>query len=151
MEARALHLQTSQGLLLAMSRFYIGNLDARVSEQELQNEFRTYEVIRRIWVAIKPPGYAFIDFDDRRDTQDAIRDLDGKYYWSVELSHYSIDDGDCSGRDRGFEELGSGNRRHCSQTHLSDCQSPDEHPYLSTTLTQTSTPISYLTSFMSHT
>jgi hypothetical protein len=30
-----------------------------------------------VWVARRPPGYAFIDFDDRRDAQDAIRDLDG--------------------------------------------------------------------------
>jgi RNA recognition motif-containing protein len=30
-----------------------------------------------VWVARKPPGFAFIDFDDRRDAEDAIRDLDG--------------------------------------------------------------------------
>lgn len=30
-----------------------------------------------VWVARKPPGFAFIDFDDRRDAQDAIRDIDG--------------------------------------------------------------------------
>ena len=30
-----------------------------------------------VWVARKPPGFAFIDFDDRRDAQDAIRELDG--------------------------------------------------------------------------
>lgn len=30
-----------------------------------------------VWVARRPPGYAFIDFDDRRDAQDAIRELDG--------------------------------------------------------------------------
>ncbi|MBA0865172.1 hypothetical protein Goshw_009719, partial [Gossypium schwendimanii] len=30
-----------------------------------------------VWVARRPPGYAFIDFDDRRDAEDAIRELDG--------------------------------------------------------------------------
>ena len=30
-----------------------------------------------VWVARKPPGFAFIDFDDRRDAEDAVRDLDG--------------------------------------------------------------------------
>jgi RNA recognition motif-containing protein len=30
-----------------------------------------------VWVARRPPGYAFIDFDDRRDALDAIRELDG--------------------------------------------------------------------------
>ncbi|KAE8710508.1 Serine/arginine-rich splicing factor RSZ23 [Hibiscus syriacus] len=32
---------------------------------------------RVVWVARRPPGYAFIDFDDRRDAEDAIRELDG--------------------------------------------------------------------------
>jgi hypothetical protein len=30
-----------------------------------------------VWVARKPPGFAFIDFDDKRDAEDAICDLDG--------------------------------------------------------------------------
>ncbi|XP_041991886.1 serine/arginine-rich splicing factor RSZ22-like [Salvia splendens] len=72
-----------------MSRVYIGNLDPRVTERELEDEFRVFGVIRSVWVARRPPGYAFIDFDDRRDAQDAIRDLDGKNGWRVELSHNS--------------------------------------------------------------
>ncbi|KAL8269073.1 hypothetical protein R6Q59_002871 [Mikania micrantha] len=31
----------------------------------------------RVWVARRPPGYAFVEFDDRRDALDAIRELDG--------------------------------------------------------------------------
>ncbi|KAE9444994.1 hypothetical protein C3L33_23108, partial [Rhododendron williamsianum] len=75
-----------------MSRVYVGNLDPRVSERELEDEFRVFGVIRSVWVARRPPGYAFIDFDDRRDAQDAIRELDGmrsKNGWRVELSHNS--------------------------------------------------------------
>lgn len=30
-----------------------------------------------VWVARRPPGYAFIDFEDRRDAEDAIREIDG--------------------------------------------------------------------------
>lgn len=30
-----------------------------------------------VWVARRPPGYAFIDFDDLRDAEDAIREVDG--------------------------------------------------------------------------
>jgi hypothetical protein len=30
-----------------------------------------------VWVARKPPGFAFIDFDDKRDAEDALRDIDG--------------------------------------------------------------------------
>ncbi|KAG6770864.1 hypothetical protein POTOM_026563 [Populus tomentosa] len=59
-----------------MSRVYVGNLDPRVSERDLEDEFRRFGVIRSVWVARRPPGYAFIDFDDKRDAQDAIHELD---------------------------------------------------------------------------
>lgn len=72
-----------------MSRVYVGNLDPRVSEREIEDEFRTFGVIRSVWVARRPPGYAFVDFDDKRDAQDAIRELDGKNGWRVEMSHNS--------------------------------------------------------------
>ena len=62
-----------------MSRVYIGNLHARVSEQNLEEEFQTYGVIRCIWVARKPTGCVFIDFDDHIDAQYAIHDLNGKH------------------------------------------------------------------------
>ncbi|KAK8515359.1 hypothetical protein V6N12_075404 [Hibiscus sabdariffa] len=94
-----------------MSRVYVGNLDPRVSERDLEDEFRVFGVIRGVWVARRPSGYAFIDFDDHRDAEDAIRELDvasllstsfsfetrnlfgvlgaGKNGWRVELSHNS--------------------------------------------------------------
>ncbi|KAH7832922.1 hypothetical protein Vadar_001347 [Vaccinium darrowii] len=75
--------------VLRMSRVYVGNLDPRVSERELEDEFRVYGVLRSVWVARRPPGYAFIEFDDKRDALDAIRELDGKNGWRVELSHNS--------------------------------------------------------------
>ncbi|KAL6556546.1 Serine/arginine-rich splicing factor rsz22a [Orobanche gracilis] len=72
-----------------MSRVYVGNLDSRVSERDLEDEFGAFGVIRSVWVARRPPGYAFVDFDDRRDALDAIKELDGKNGWRVELSHNS--------------------------------------------------------------
>ncbi|XP_068648582.1 serine/arginine-rich splicing factor RSZ21A-like [Aristolochia californica] len=83
-----------------MSRVYVGNLDPRVTERDLEDEFRVYGVLRSVWVARKPPGYAFIDFDDRRDALDAIRELDGKSGWRVELSHNSRGGGGRGGRGR---------------------------------------------------
>ncbi|XP_028754120.1 serine/arginine-rich splicing factor RSZ22 [Neltuma alba] len=84
-----------------MSRVYVGNLDSRVTERDLEDEFRVFGVIRSVWVARRPPGYAFIDFDDRRDAQDAIRELDGKNGWRVELSHNSRGGGGGRGGGRG--------------------------------------------------
>ncbi|XP_006647490.1 serine/arginine-rich splicing factor RSZ23 isoform X1 [Oryza brachyantha] len=80
-----------------MARVYVGNLDPRVTAREIEDEFRVFGVLRSVWVARKPPGFAFIDFDDRRDAQDAIRDLDGKNGWRVELSTKA---GSGRGRDR---------------------------------------------------
>ncbi|KAF9624609.1 hypothetical protein IFM89_012031, partial [Coptis chinensis] len=88
-----------------MSRVYVGNLDPRVSERELEDEFRAYGVLRSVWVARKPPGYAFVEFDDRRDALDAIRALDGKNGWRVELSHNSKSGGGGRGGRGGGEDL----------------------------------------------
>ncbi|TVU29313.1 hypothetical protein EJB05_20876 [Eragrostis curvula] len=80
-----------------MARVYVGNLDPRATAREIEDEFRVFGVLRSVWVARKPPGFAFIDFDDRRDAQDAIRELDGKNGWRVELSTKA---GSGRGRDR---------------------------------------------------
>ncbi|KAJ6812366.1 serine/arginine-rich splicing factor RSZ21A-like [Iris pallida] len=88
-----------------MSKVFVGNLDPRVSERDLEDEFRVYGVIRSVWVARRPPGYAFIEFDDRRDALDAIQGVDGKNGWRVEISHNSKGSaggrGDGGGRSRG--------------------------------------------------
>ena len=42
-----------------------------------------------------------IDFDDRRDAQDVIHNLDSKNNHGVELSHNFRGDGNGSGRDHG--------------------------------------------------
>ncbi|GAB4839823.1 hypothetical protein Ancab_020533 [Ancistrocladus abbreviatus] len=92
-----------------MARVYVGNLNPRVTERDLEDEFRFYGVLRSVWVARRPPGYAFIEFDDRRDALDAIRALDGKNGWRVELSHNSKGGGGGGGgrggRGRGGEDL----------------------------------------------
>ncbi|CAI9755581.1 unnamed protein product [Fraxinus pennsylvanica] len=70
-------------------------------------------VIRSVWVARRPPGYAFIDFDDRRDAQDAIRELDGKNGWRVELSHNSRGGSGGGGGGRGGGRGHSGSDLKC--------------------------------------
>lgn len=72
-----------------MSRIFVGNLEPRTSERELEDEFRIYGVLRSVWVARKPPGYAFVEFDDKRDAIDAIQGLNGKNGWRVEMSRHS--------------------------------------------------------------
>ncbi|KAJ3679588.1 hypothetical protein LUZ60_017599 [Juncus effusus] len=94
-----------------MSKVYVGNLDNRVSEKDLEVEFGAFGTIRSVWVARKPPGYGFVEFEDKRDALDSIRDLDGKNGWRVELAHSSRDgEGGRGGRDRG---RGGGSDRNC--------------------------------------
>jgi RNA recognition motif-containing protein len=31
-----------------------------------------------VWVARNPPGFAFVEFEDPRDAEDAVRGLDGR-------------------------------------------------------------------------
>ncbi|KAK6931083.1 Zinc finger, CCHC-type, partial [Dillenia turbinata] len=95
-----------------MSRVYVGGLDPRVSERDLEDEFRVYGVLRSVWVARRPPGYAFIEFDDRRDALDAIRALDGKNGWRVEFSHNSKGSGG-GGRGGGGRGYGGGEDLKC--------------------------------------
>lgn len=83
-----------------MARIYVGNLDPRVTERDLEDEFRVFGVLRSVWVARKPPGFAFIEFEDRRDANDAVRGLNGKNDWRVELSR-SSGGGARGGRGRG--------------------------------------------------
>lgn len=62
-----------------MSTLYVGNLDHDTTAGDLRREFDRYGRVRDVWIARKPPGFAFVEFEDRRDASDAARDMDGRY------------------------------------------------------------------------
>lgn len=56
-------------------RVYVGNLADDIRERDMEKFFKGYGKMREI--SIKQ-GYGFVEFDDHRDADDAVHDLDGK-------------------------------------------------------------------------
>ncbi|XP_075225939.1 serine/arginine-rich splicing factor 7-like isoform X5 [Lycorma delicatula] len=59
-------------------KIYVGDLGSSASKQDIEDAFSYYGPIRNVWVARNPPGFAFVEFDDPRDAEDAVRGLDGR-------------------------------------------------------------------------
>ncbi|CAA3007062.1 serine/arginine-rich splicing factor SR30-like isoform X1 [Olea europaea var. sylvestris] len=72
---------------------YVGNLPGDIRESEVEDLFYKYGTIVEIDLKIppRPPGYAFVEFEDYRDADDAIRGRDGYDFdghrLRVELAH----------------------------------------------------------------
>lgn len=60
-------------------KVYVGNLNSSASKYEIEAAFSKYGPLRNVWVARNPPGFAFVEFEDKRDAEDAVRGLDGTY------------------------------------------------------------------------
>ncbi|XP_046389487.1 RNA-binding motif protein, Y chromosome, family 1 member F/J-like isoform X1 [Ischnura elegans] len=58
-------------------KVYVGNLGSSASKHEIESAFGKYGPLRNVWVARNPPGFAFVEFEDPRDAEDAVRGLDG--------------------------------------------------------------------------
>ena len=58
-------------------KVWIGNLGSSASKHEIESAFSKYGPLRNVWVARNPPGFAFVEFEDPRDAEDAVRGLDG--------------------------------------------------------------------------
>merc|ERR1712169_111138 len=61
-----------------MARVYI-RIPRGIYEREIDDEFGRYGKIENI--DIKSGGYAFIDFRDTRDAEDAVAEMNGKTVW----------------------------------------------------------------------
>ncbi|XP_058209997.1 serine/arginine-rich-splicing factor SR34-like isoform X2 [Rhododendron vialii] len=72
---------------------YVGNLPGDTREREVEDLFYKYGPIAHIDLKIppRPPGYAFVEFEESRDAEDAIRGRDGYDFdgnrLRVELAH----------------------------------------------------------------
>lgn len=72
---------------------YVGNLPGDVRDREIEDLFYKYGRIVDIDLKLppRPPGYCFIEFEDERDAEDAIKGRDGFVFdgcmLRVELAH----------------------------------------------------------------
>ncbi|WOL11817.1 serine/arginine-rich splicing factor SR30-like [Canna indica] len=93
---------------------YVGNLPGDIREREVEDLFYKYGRIVDIDLKIppRPPGYAFVEFEDTRDAEDAVRGRDGYNYdghrLRVEFAHGGR--GQSSSFDR-HSSYSSGGRR----------------------------------------
>uniref|UniRef100_A0A915AH57 RRM domain-containing protein n=1 Tax=Parascaris univalens TaxID=6257 RepID=A0A915AH57_PARUN len=72
-------------------KVYVGGLPQDATSQEIEDAFNRFGRIRKVWVARRPPGFAFVEFEDSRDAEDSVKALDGTRICGVrarvELSH----------------------------------------------------------------
>jgi len=97
-----------------MSNFkvYVGNLGNNGSKSELERVFQYYGTLKNVWVARNPPGFAFVEFEDQRDAEDAVHDLDGRTICGVRAR---VEMSSGAGRGRGGDRRGgdrNGDRRY---------------------------------------
>ena len=68
-----------------MAKLWVGGPDIGapngIEDRDLEDAFSKYGKIMKVWVAHQPPGFAFIDFDDERDAEDAIKEVRPAVSW----------------------------------------------------------------------
>lgn len=59
-------------------RVFIGGISGDVSKDAIEKEFGKFGKLSSVWVAQNPPGFAFVEFDDGRDAEEAVKSLNGQ-------------------------------------------------------------------------
>ena len=66
-------------------KVYVGGLGDQGRKEDIEKEFEKFGSLHDVWVARNPPGFAFVEFEDLRDAEDAIKGLDGKIICGMEV------------------------------------------------------------------
>ncbi|KAM6947796.1 serine/arginine-rich splicing factor 3a isoform 2-T2 [Lycodopsis pacificus] len=81
-------------------KVYVGNLGNNGNKTELESAFGYYGPLRSVWVARNPPGFAFVEFEDPRDANDAVKELDGRHMCGCRV-RVELSNGEKRSRSRG--------------------------------------------------
>ncbi|TDH66882.1 uncharacterized protein CCR75_007146 [Bremia lactucae] len=69
-------VKDEEQVLVAMEescRIYVGNLVPKAKEVHLTSKFARFGTIHSIWIARKPPGFAFVRFDNSDAAHRAVK------------------------------------------------------------------------------
>jgi len=66
-------------------KVYVGNLGSNTARGDLETAFAKFGPLKNVWVARNPPGFAFVEYEDPRDAEDAVRALDGSRLCGVRV------------------------------------------------------------------
>lgn len=93
-------------------KIYMGNIADDCRERDVEKFFKGYGRVSNI---VLKGGYGFCQFDDMRDAEDAVKDLDGKHWLGsrvkIELARGARDRRDFDDRRGGDRRGGSPSRR----------------------------------------
>jgi arginine/serine-rich splicing factor 4/5/6 len=59
------------------TQIFIAKLSSSIREKDLDYEFRRFGNIKNIQLK---RGYAFIEYEDYKDAEDAVKDMDGRKF-----------------------------------------------------------------------
>lgn len=59
------------------ARVYVGGLDDNIKKEDLEGEFEKFGKLNNVWIALNPPGFAFIEFSNLSDAENACDNLNG--------------------------------------------------------------------------
>ncbi|XP_034956910.1 serine/arginine-rich splicing factor 7-like [Zootoca vivipara] len=68
------------GFYSGETKVFVGNLGTGAGKAELERAFSYYGPLQKVWIARNPPGFAFVNFEDPKDAEEAVRGLDGKVF-----------------------------------------------------------------------
>ena len=82
-------------------KVYVGGLRDDANRYDLEDAFARYGPVKNVWVARRPPGFAFVEMETSRDAEDAVKGLDGTRVCGSRVKvEISTGGGGLGGRDR---------------------------------------------------